>query len=78
LLPSLQLVMTDAVPATERERAAFTLARLHLRDSEPIIRQRRSWYEMYEQGKLTLEGLDDVAPLIAQAIRKKMETGAIQ
>lgn len=74
VLPSLQLVMTDAIPAEERERATFTLERLHLRDSETVIRQRRAWYEMYEQGKLSLEGLDEVAPLIARAIRKQFAT----
>jgi hypothetical protein len=71
LLPSLQLVMTDAIPDTELERATFTLERLHLRDSETIIRQRQSWYEMYQQGKLPLDGLEQVAPLIARAIRKQ-------
>lgn len=76
LLPSLQLVMTDAIPSEERERAAFTLDRLHLRDSETVIRQRQSWYELYVQGTLSLEGLDVVAPLIARAIRKQIGKSA--
>jgi len=71
LLPSLQLVLTAAVPSEERGRARFTLKRLHLRDDERIIRQRRQWYQMYQEGKLTLAGLADVAPLIARAVRKE-------
>jgi hypothetical protein len=71
LLPSLQLVLTDAVPAAERERAEFTLIRLHLRDDERVIRQRRQWYQMYLEEKISLAALTDVAPLIARAIRKQ-------
>ena len=68
LLPSLQLVATDAVPKSHKAKAEFTLKRLKLRDGERIIRWRRSWYQMYIAGKLTLEGLRDVAPLIAEAV----------
>ena len=71
LLPSLQLVLTPAVPAAERQRAQHTLERLHLRDGEQVIRQRRAWYELYESGKLTVDQLEDFAPLIARAIRKQ-------
>ena len=74
LLPSLQLVMTDQTPPEERERAQYTLKRLHLRDDERVIRQRRAWYEMYEEGKLSLDGLEDVAPLIARAVRKQLNS----
>lgn len=73
LLPSLQLVLTDAVPAHERERAAFTLERLHLRDDERVIRQRREWYRLYQDGELTLAGLEKKAPLIARAVRKQQQ-----
>ena len=72
LLPSLQLVLTDKVPAHERKRAEFTLKRLWLCDSEPILRQRRAWYELYQTGNLTLEGLEKRAPLIARAVRKQL------
>lgn len=68
LLPSLQLVVTDAVPRSHKAKAEFTLKRLKLRDGERIIRWRRSWYQMYLAGKLSLEGLRDVAPLIAEAV----------
>jgi hypothetical protein len=70
LLPSLQLVLTDAVPAAQRARAARTLARLHLRDDERVLRQRQQWYELYREGELTLEGLRRKAPLIARAVEK--------
>lgn len=71
LLPSLQLVLTAAVPPVQRARAAFTLERLGLRDAEWVIRQRRAWYELYESGQLTLAGLDQRAPLIARAVSKQ-------
>jgi hypothetical protein len=73
LLPSLQLVITDAVPANERARAEFTLQRLHLRDDERIIRQRQVWYQSYLEGKLSFEGLTQFAPLIAQAVRQQQK-----
>jgi hypothetical protein len=71
LLPSLQLVMTDAIPAEEGARAEFTLRRLHLRDDERIIRQRQVWYQSYLDGKVTLEGLEQFAPLIAHAVQQQ-------
>jgi len=73
LLPSLQLVATDAVPEVLRDRANFVLKRLHLRDDERVIRQRREWYRMYQEGELTLDGLSKKAPLIAAAVVKQLE-----
>lgn len=67
LLPSLQLVTTDRIPEEYQERAAFVLRRLRLQDGEAVIRQRRAWYQLYMEGKLTLEGLAERAPLIASA-----------
>ena len=69
-LPSLQLKLTDAVPPEYRRRADYTLRNLPIRDDERLIRQRRAWYELYEQGKLTLDGLREKAPLIAAAVEK--------
>lgn len=68
LLPSLQLQVTDRVPKRLRKKAEYTLKRLRLRDGERVIRWRRTWYEMYESGKLSLSGLREVAPLIADAV----------
>lgn len=70
LLPSLQLVVTDQVPAHRRALAEATLIRLHLRDDERIMRQRRRWYRQFQEGKLDLEGLRENAPLIAAAVEK--------
>lgn len=74
LLPSLQLVLTDAVPQQVRAKAEFTLQRLRLRDHENIIRQRLAWYSLYLEGELTLEGLERMAPLIAYAIRNQQNS----
>jgi hypothetical protein len=71
ILPSLQMKVTDAVPAKFRAKAEFTLKRLKLRDGERVIRWRKSWYDMYLSGDLTLNGLRRVAPLIALAIDKE-------
>lgn len=68
ILPSLQLRLTDAVPPALRAKAEFTLKRLKLRDGERIIRWRRSWYRLYTDGELTLDGLRTVAPLLAAAV----------
>lgn len=73
LLPSLQLVVTDAVPQIHRARAEFTLIRLKLRDGERVLRWRKAWYDMYLGGKLNLAGLRDVAPLVAAAIDKALQ-----
>lgn len=72
LLPSLQLVTTNAIPDAFKQQAGYTLERLHLRDDERIIRQRRAWYELYQSGELSLEGLRRMAPLIAAAVEKQL------
>ncbi|MEW6220049.1 MAG: hypothetical protein AB1634_11020 [Thermodesulfobacteriota bacterium] len=71
LLPSLQLVVTDRVPPAVRGLAEQTLRRLHLRDDERVLRQRREWHRMYQDGELTLAGLWRKAPLIARAVEKQ-------
>lgn len=68
ILPSLQMRLTHAVPLALRAKAEYTLKRLKLRDGERIIRWRRSWYRMYTDGQLSLEGLRAVAPLLAAAV----------
>lgn len=70
-LPSMQLVLTENVPAEWRERAQFMLDRLGLGHDERVIRQRCEWYRMYECGELNLAGLAKKAPLIAAAIEKQ-------
>ena len=74
LLPSLQLVlMEENIPIDQLERARYTLERLHLRDDERVIRQWREWYRMYQDGEITLDGLERKAPLIARAVRLRIE-----
>jgi hypothetical protein len=68
LLPSLQLVLTDRVPAEFRAQAEETLRRLHLTDDERIVRQRFAWFKLWDDGDLTTEGLRRMAPLIAEAV----------
>lgn len=70
-LPSLQLLLTDRVPESHRDKAEFTLKRLHLRDGERVLRSRRSWLELYEKGSLSLDGLRRVAPLLAEAVARQ-------
>lgn len=77
LLPSLQLVVVlEKVPVQWRALAAETLRRLHLCDDERVLRQRRAWYKKYQEGKLNLDGLREVAPLIAAAVEKQSTLGA--
>jgi len=71
LIPSMQLVLTERVPTQWRERAQFMLDRLRLAHNEPLVRQRREWFDMHTRGETTLDGLARKAPLIAAAIRKR-------
>ncbi len=71
LLPSLQLVISDKIPQEKRSLAEYTLEKLHLRDDERVIRQREMWYRLYLDKNLPIEILDQMAPLIARAIRKQ-------
>lgn len=72
LLPSLQLVRTDKVPPERRELVDRTLKGLGLVHDERVLRQRRRWYALYLEGKLSLEGLREMAPLIAAAVEKSL------
>ncbi len=71
LLPSLQMVLTSKVPAALRAKAEFTLERLKLDKGKRVIGWRSAWYQMYCQKKITLDGLRDVAPLLASAVEKQ-------
>ena len=62
----------DKIPENEWERAKLTLQKLHLDNDERVVRQRREWYQMYDSGELSLEGLEKKAPLVARAIRKRL------
>jgi hypothetical protein len=71
ILPSLQLKVSGTVPAEFMELSEFVVKRLHLGDDERVIRQRRAWYGLYQEGKLNLEGLRDMAPRIAAAVERE-------
>lgn len=72
ILPSCQLILTDTVPAGDRDRVQFTIKQLQLQNSEWVIEQRQEWYRMYLENELNLEGLEKKAPLIARAVRKQL------
>lgn len=74
ILPSLQMVVSDQIPGEHRQRAEFVLKRLHLRDDERVLRQRRSWMAAYERG-VSVDELERWAPLLARAIRARDEGG---
>jgi hypothetical protein len=68
LIPSLQLVLTDQVPLEFREKAEFTLHQLQLQDSKRIIKKRTYYYNAYKKGNMSIEQLEQDAPLLARAI----------
>jgi len=70
ILPSLQLRMTDKVPSSMRDRAAYTIKRLGLDHDERIVTYRAQWYYKYHCGGLPMGVLEQVAPLIARAIQR--------
>jgi hypothetical protein len=72
LLPSLQMVLTERVPPEYRQQAEYTLRRLRLRDDERIIRRRAIYRDLFLEGKLSLPGLQGMAPLIAWAVEKRL------
>lgn len=74
-LPSLQLLPTDKIPNEYREIATFTLKRLGLRDHEVVVRYREGWFTLYREKKLTLDGLRQRAPQIAEAVERDLSVG---
>ncbi|HLX64772.1 MAG TPA: hypothetical protein VKX17_26105 [Planctomycetota bacterium] len=67
-LHSLQLRLADKVPEEIRGDAQFTIERLGLIDDDYVCRYRRELLDMYLDGKLTLDGLREWAPIIARAV----------
>lgn len=70
-LPSLELLPTDAVPATERPAVDNVMR--WLRNDLRVVKVRQMWYRLYRDGKLSLTGLEQMAPLIAAALRRQPE-----
>lgn len=73
-LPSMQLVCTQRIPAHLRAKADFTLSELQLERGVKVRRNRKRWYDDYKSGKINMTGLEDYAPLVAEAV-KKLEAG---
>lgn len=74
LLPNLEMVLVEErIPAERRDDVKFTLETLRLDDDEEVLEIRRHWYEMFSTGDLTLRRLDQNAPLIARAVRKRLD-----
>ncbi len=65
--PTLMLTFTSAAPSEYATRYAGFL---ELLNHPKVIRTRETWRDLYLQGKLSREGLDACAPLLARAIRR--------
>ena len=76
ILPSLQMRVTDKVPAAHKAAAVFTLKRLKLGNGEKIVRWRQHYYARFQAGKLDLDGLRIFAPLIADAVERQQQETA--
>jgi len=72
LLPSMQLVTTAALPASLLAKANLTMVKLHLDNGTKVRRVRKLWYKDYKDGKITFAGLQDIAPLVAEAVAKRI------
>lgn len=70
-LPSLELEATDAVPTSERPAVDNVMR--WLRNDRRVMKARLMWYRLYQDGKLSLAGLEQMAPLIAAALRRQPE-----
>jgi hypothetical protein len=71
-LASLHLRLTLAVPARLKDIAAFTIRRLNLDWGRRTIFNREQYYKRYRSGEFPLDYLQQVAPLIATAVRRDM------
>jgi hypothetical protein len=75
LLPFMLLVRTALVPAHLQAKADFTLQRLKLDKGPKVRRNRRRYYGDYKNQKLTPHGLQDYAPLVAEAVARWEASG---
>jgi hypothetical protein len=75
ILPSMQLIQTAQIPSGLRSKADFTLKKLKLDKGTKVRRNRKRWYDDYKSGKISLSGLEDIAPLIAKAVKKWQSLG---
>lgn len=75
ILPSMQLIATDQLPAALAGKARFTLEQLRLREGTKVVRSRRNWYQSFKNGTPMLE-LEKFAPLVAIAVKKLQASGS--
>jgi hypothetical protein len=73
-LASMELTWTSSLPANLRTKAELTLKKLHLAKGAKVKRNRKRWYENYKCRKITMDGLKDIAPLVAAAVEKLLAT----
>lgn len=74
LLPNLEMIMTERVPDGYLGDARAMLRDHHmgLGDSDAILKIRRSFYEPFLEGDVTLAHVARGAPLIARAVEKRL------
>jgi len=75
ILPSMQLIATDQLPAALKDKARFTLEKLRLREGTKVVRSRQGWYESFKNG-MPMSELEKFAPLVAKAV-KKLQNSAV-
>lgn len=75
ILPSMQLLATVRIPAHLQAKAAFTIRQLKLSNGYKVRKIRRRAYERFKAGKLTMPGLEEDAPLVAEAVQRWQQTG---
>jgi hypothetical protein len=76
ILPSFELVITDAVDPGLRQLAQFTIRELGLDKGHEAIEARWSAYESHwNDGEIDLVGLRRDAPLIAEAVEARRREG---
>jgi len=74
-LPSFLLRVTDQLPPALLGKATLTLQRLELEQGRKALTLRWEWYEMHRTGLLILQGLHQLAPLVARAVEKWQADG---
>lgn len=75
MIPSMQLILTAAVPPQIRPLAEETLRRLKLVNGTKVRRSRVHWYEQYRTGKIDHRSLHDHAPLVDRAVLQWEQSG---
>jgi hypothetical protein len=70
-LASLHLKVTPAIPKRLARRAAFTINRLGLDYGRRTIQNRTHYYTEYRNGAFPLDYLEQIAPLLATAVRRE-------